>query len=265
MRPRHRVRGWFFVVLALSLISAAPAAGAGVIDIVTPGWEGQTNEDGTGLFFEMLRAVYEPAGVEVRYRFAPWKRAQQAVRAGKADAMLCVWRVDAEEQGLLIPRFPMYVEYTAAVRKAGTLPDWKGAESLNGKRAVWLKGYDFQTLDFFADTRFAGWDEVEEFEDAWRLLNHGRADVYIDALLDIREFADGHSLDLAKDYRVEILWGENAYPAFHPSDKSRRLMRIFDDRIRQLFAGGQLRALFEKWGAVFEPRRWEPGQETPEP
>lgn len=265
MPSPHRVHGWISAVLALSLIFAAPAAGAGVVEIVTPAWDGQTNADGSGLFFEMFRAVYEPAGVEVRYRFVPWKRARQTVAAGEADAMFCVWRVDAEEQGLVVPRFPMYVEYTAVVWKAGTLPDWKGAESLNGKRAVWLGGYDFHTLDFFANTRFAGWDEVEEFEDAWRLLTRGRADVYIDALLDIREYADARSLDLDADYHVEILWGENAYPAFHPSEKSRRLMRIFDDRIQTLFADGRLRALFEKWGAIFEPKRWEAPAESPKP
>ncbi|MFP4389592.1 MAG: substrate-binding periplasmic protein [Desulfococcaceae bacterium] len=263
MNPIHRFQRLILFVFFLLFPSTAQTAG--VIDVITPAWEGQTNEDGTGLFFEMLRAVYEPAGVAVRFRFAPWRRAQQTVAAGEADAMLCVWRVDAEEHGLLIPRHPMYVEYTAAVWKAGTIPDWKGVESLNGKRALWLSGYDFHTLEFFAETRFAGWDEVEEFKDAWRLLKHGRADVYIEALLDIRKFAEGKALDLETDYSVEILWGENAYPAFHPSKKSHRLMRIFDDQIQTLFADGRLKAMFKKWGAIFEPHRWESPADPPKP
>jgi polar amino acid transport system substrate-binding protein len=45
------------------------------ITIATPVWKGWTNEDGTGLYFELLKLVYEPVGVSVQYEFVPWARA----------------------------------------------------------------------------------------------------------------------------------------------------------------------------------------------
>lgn len=34
------------------------------IHIVTPSWAGQTNEDGSGLFSDIVRNAYKPAGIK---------------------------------------------------------------------------------------------------------------------------------------------------------------------------------------------------------
>ncbi|MFW6241724.1 MAG: hypothetical protein ACOC98_14105, partial [Thermodesulfobacteriota bacterium] len=86
--PRRPIAGILFA--GLLAFSTAWAAAPEAIHIITPEWEGQTNKDGTGLFFEIVRGACEPAGIQVVYRFAPWKRCQETVKKGKADAMLCV-------------------------------------------------------------------------------------------------------------------------------------------------------------------------------
>lgn len=99
--------------------------------------------DGTGLFFEIVAAVYEPVGINVRYEIVPWIREKQA------DAMLCVVKQNIGE-GILAPKYPMVVEYTAAVFKKAKLPNWEGIGSLVGKNLIWPLGYvDFQDNDFW--------------------------------------------------------------------------------------------------------------------
>ncbi len=104
------------VLTALSLavyavVLAEPSTGLGQdrkinnIQIATPQWDGQTNKDGTGLFFEIVKRIYEPEEIKVDVVFCPWKRAQSRVSSGKSDAMLCVWREHAAQQKQLIPQY----------------------------------------------------------------------------------------------------------------------------------------------------------------
>lgn len=246
------------LAFALFLLPPSPVLGAGpkTIEVVTPAWEGQTNKDGTGLFFQIVRETFEPAGVRMTYRFAPWKRSQEMVAKGEADAMLCVWKAHAEEMGQLVPRYPMFVEYTAAVWKRGAMPDWKGIDSLNGKRAVWLRGYDYHTFSHFDGVSFARWTEVDDYDAVWRILEHNRVDVYIDAPIDVNKYIADHGTDMS-GYRKEILWGENAYAAFSDNEKCRRLISVFDRGMKKLYESGRLAAIYGQWGATVDLSAWE--------
>lgn len=252
--PRRPIATILFA--ALLAVSTAWAAAPETIRIITPEWEGQTNKDGTGLFFQIVREVYEPAGIRMKYLFAPWKRCQEAVKSREADAMLCVWKEHAEAMGQILPRYPFFVEYTAAVWKKGVMPDWKGIASLNGKRAVWLGGYDYHTLSHFSGISFSHRDEVNDYKLAWRMLDHDRVDVYVDALIDVKKYIAAHNLNMSP-YRLEILWGENAYVAFGDTEKSRQLISVFDRNLKTLFESGRLKVIFDRWGATYDPSVWK--------
>ncbi|MBN2428141.1 MAG: transporter substrate-binding domain-containing protein [Deltaproteobacteria bacterium] len=248
------------VILPVNCGNAWGAEGEKIesINVVTPQWDGQTNADGTGLFFEIVRRVYEPHGIKLTYHFVPWKRAQQMVGSSKADAMLCVWREHAREEGQLIPHFPMFVEYTGVVFKKGSIVPWQGIKSLDGKSAVWLRGYDYHTFDHFAGIHFRKWTEVDDYDRAWLLLSNDRYDVYIDALIDLDHFIASKHVDMTL-YQLETLWGENAYVAFSPTEKSKVLMDVYDTEIQKLFNTGALKKIYEKWGVRFPSEAWQPG------
>jgi ABC-type amino acid transport substrate-binding protein len=239
----------------LILWGAVSAFGEETIRIATPSWEGQTNEDGTGLFFEIVCSVYEPAGIKMAYEIVPWKRAQMMVNSNKADAMVCVWQEHAEEQGQITPRYPIFVEYTAAVFKKKNFKEWKGAGSLNGRQAVWLRGYDYQTTSELKGVKFK-WDEVDSYKQAWMLIEKERVDVYIDALIDLDQYIRQNQINMTP-YGLEILWATNAYMAFGKSERSEKLIQIYDKRIIELFKSGELKRIYEKWNARFSPEPWQ--------
>ena len=74
----------------MALLSAVPVSGGEIktIHIVTPAWPDQTNEDGNGLFFDIVRSIYEPAGIKMKYEIVPWKRAELMLNSNRADAMV---------------------------------------------------------------------------------------------------------------------------------------------------------------------------------
>lgn len=249
----------WLVCWAMLTFPTAPLAAADIqsIFLVTPAWQGQTNPDGTGLFFEIVAAVYEPVGIKVRYEIVPWKRAQYRVREKQADAMLCVVKQNIGE-GILAPKYPMVVEYTAAVFKKAKIPNWEGIGSLAGKNLIWPLGYDYHKNPNLNGIKLK-WQEVSSHYSGWKRLETGRnADIWIDSLADIKNYIQSNPVDM-RPYRVELLWGEKAYMAFAESQKCKKLIRIHDQRIVKLARSGRLKRIFEKWDIYpYPPNAWEP-------
>ncbi|SVJ65325.1 Uncharacterised protein [Klebsiella pneumoniae] len=61
--------------------SAAPSVGE--IRVVSETWTRYTQEDGRGVAWDLLRAVYEPAGVRLRIANEPYTRAVGLVVRGR--------------------------------------------------------------------------------------------------------------------------------------------------------------------------------------
>ncbi|MCP4349645.1 MAG: transporter substrate-binding domain-containing protein [Desulfobacterales bacterium] len=224
------------------------------IRIATPSWEKQTSRDGTGLFFDIIREVYEPVGIKMEYDFVPWKRALKEVRLKKADAMLGVLLDDAKEQNQIIPKYPMVTEYTTVVFKKGKIEKWEGVETLRGMHAIWIRGYNYHTSPQLKNLGLK-WNEVDTYTGAWNLLARDRVDIYIDALHDIEQYIKVNNIDM-NIYRREVLWGENSYIGFSKTERSEKLLKIYDKRIIELFRTNKLKEMHEKWGAKYLPEPW---------
>jgi polar amino acid transport system substrate-binding protein len=242
---------WFGAVAFATAESPTPAG----IKIITPEWEGQTNRDGTGLFFDIVRAVYGSAHVKIEFQFAPWKRCQATVSSGKADAMLCVWKVHAEELKQLMPRYPMYVEQTVVVFKNASMFSWRDIHTMDYRRAVWLRGYDYHRETPMASVQLAQWYEVDSHEEAWQQLNMDRFDFYIDALIDLNAYIKSNDVD-ADLYQREVLWSSPSFMAFSDTEKSRVLIEIYDREILKLVKSGELARIYSTWGQPFFSEYW---------
>ncbi len=255
-------RPWLWLYLFIPLlvlptfVMAAPPSKIKEIHIITPQWEGQTNKDGTGLFFDIARAVYGPSGISLKFGFSPWKRCQAMVTSGGADAMFCVWQTQARQEKQLIPQYPIYVERTVAVFKKASFISWQGIHSLDYKRAVWLRGYNYHLHNKFQGIQLASWHEVDSHKNAWRQLNLDRFDVYIDALIDINQYMKTNQVDTAL-YQKQVLWSDKSYVAFSDTEKSRELIRIYDKQIMVLFESGELARIYKKWDQPFYPGYWQ--------
>lgn len=62
----HHALIFFLIFFPAASVSGEDTDKITDIHIATPLWEGQTNKDGTGLFFDIVRSVYEPAGLTMK-------------------------------------------------------------------------------------------------------------------------------------------------------------------------------------------------------
>lgn len=244
----------------MSLFLSLSAMGEEIktIRIATPAWEKQTNEDGTGLFFDIIRRIYEPEGIKMAFEIVPWKRAENMVALNHADAMLCVAEQNIGDQ--LSSRYPIYADSVVAIFKKEKAAKWNGQKSLEKMKAIWLRGYDMHKNPGMGELKL-NFDEIDSHDQAWKMLKNNRAEVYIETLVDVWEPAKRNGIDM-NNYQAETLWTENYYVAFSKSDKSKELIEIYDKKIPEMLQSGELKKLFEKWEYEFLPDVWKPKRDS---
>ncbi|HKS13415.1 MAG TPA: transporter substrate-binding domain-containing protein [Pseudomonas sp.] len=238
------------VLLAMWLMLAGSAgaveAGAdahGQVRLVSEEWIDYTNANGTGLAWDVLRKVFEPAGVEVKAQTAPYSRSVGLVKRGEADAWVGSYK--DEEEDNLYPRWHFDVDHIYALglasKPAPTLED------ISKHRLAWVRGYDFQyylpgTQDCLKAQHCR---EIQRREGILPMLEHNRVDFYIDALTEVDyvlEQASNPAL-FRRTHIIEL----PLYLAFGDNERGKALRALFDERMDTLARNGELKPIFDHW------------------
>jgi polar amino acid transport system substrate-binding protein len=218
--------------------------------VVSPVWENYTNADGTGLYWELLRAVYAPAGLTFTTETVPYKRAQQMLVNGQADILpgismatdtCCAFSKRILDIGMMVAFF-----------KKATIPDWQGERSLAGKSVAWIRGYSLQQqLHVKVQIR-----EISNEESGVAMVQQDHVDVFVDYDDNIQRIAQERHLDW-NQYRMEDAIPDDLYMGFSKNDRGQQLRAIYDERIEELYQSGELQKIYAKWDYVFTPGKFE--------
>lgn len=212
------------------------------IRLASERWENITNEDGSGLYWDIFRAVYEPLGISVTFEIVPYARSVKMVENKEADAAVGAY---ADEFEALFPEWHFDHDTVVAVFKQGTVEQWEGEASLKG-RLGWMRNYGYDQY-LKAPHEYV---EIDTRKSALRMLQIGRIDFFLDARADIlAELAKG---DVNREeLQLETLFKLKIYLAFAETERGRKLRDIFDERMAELVPSGELKPLFEKWGFLY--------------
>lgn len=233
------IRGLLLIVAVLtgSSVLAEPRALHEQVRLASEAWLDYTNADGTGLAWDVLRKVFEPAGVNVSVQSAPYSRAVGLVRRGEVDAWVGSYRQENADN--LYPRWHFDVDHIYALGLASR-PE-PTLETLGQYRLAWVRGYEYDK--YLPNVR--EFREIQRRDGIVSMLRHGRADYYIDALTEV-----DHVLGLAPDksmFRRSHVAELPLYLAFGRNAKGRALRDLFDQRMEALVRSGELRPIFERW------------------
>lgn len=208
-----------------------------VIYLASEEWEDYTAADGHGLAWDVLRQVFEPAGVKVSIRSEPYIRSMGLAERGEVDA--CVGSYRDESANLLYPRWNFDTDHIYALGLTSTAVPTP--ETLGNYRLAWVRGYDYQ--HYLPNVR--RYAEVMRRTGIVSMLTHNRADFYIDALTEI-EYVRNRAKDpsqLRSTHIAEL----PLYLCFAKTPQARALMALFDQRMEQLVNSGELKPIFERW------------------
>ncbi|MDU9404090.1 transporter substrate-binding domain-containing protein [Pseudomonas sp. zfem004] len=228
------------VVLALMLL-VAPAAMArdtpAQVRLVSEEWLDYTNADGSGVAWDVLRKVFEPAGVKVVTQSAPYSRAVGLVRRGEADAWVGSYKEENDDN--LYPRWHFDMDHIYALGLAGKpvpTPD-----NVGQYRLAWVRGYDYAS--YLPNVH--NFREVQRREGILPMLEHDRVDFYIDAQTEV-DYVLGQSPHPER-FRSTHVAELPLYLAFTRSEQGKALSALFDKRMAELVRSGELKPIFERW------------------
>lgn len=228
------------VVLALMLL-VAPAAMAREtptqVRLVSEEWLDYTNADGSGVAWDVLRKVFEPAGVKVVTQSAPYSRAVGLVRRGEADAWVGSYKEENDDN--LYPRWHFDMDHIYALGLAGKAPPTP--ENVGQYRLAWVRGYDYAS--YLPNVH--NFREVQRREGILPMLEHDRVDFYIDAQTEV-DFVLGQSPHPER-FRSTHVAELPLYLAFTRSEQGKALSALFDKRMAELVRSGELKPIFERW------------------
>lgn len=229
------------MLLAL-LMAAAPWAAAGdsqpgQIRLVSEEWADYTNADGTGVAWDVMRKVFQPAGIEVVPQSAPYSRAIGLVKRGEADAWVGSYKDESEDN--LYPRWHFDVDHIYALglasKPAPTLA------TIGDYRLAWVRGYAYGKYL----PRVREYREIQRREGILPMLEHDRVDFYVDAMTEV-DYVIGQSAQPDRFRRTHVV-ELPMYLAFARSERGEALRDVFDKRMAELVRSGELKPIFERW------------------
>ncbi|MBA1221341.1 amino acid ABC transporter substrate-binding protein [Pseudomonas fulva] len=229
------------MLLAL-LMAAAPWAAAGdsqpgQIRLVSEEWADYTNADGTGVAWDVMRKVFQPAGIEVMPQSAPYSRAIGLVKRGEADAWVGSYKDESEDN--LYPRWHFDVDHIYALglasKPAPTLA------TIGDYRLAWVRGYAYGKYL----PRVREYREIQRREGILPMLEHDRVDFYVDAMTEV-DYVIGQSSQPDRFRRTHVV-ELPMYLAFARSQRGEALRDVFDKRMAELVRSGELKPIFERW------------------
>ncbi|MCX7079485.1 MAG: transporter substrate-binding domain-containing protein [Pseudomonas sp.] len=232
---------WLLILLCVLSWSAARANESPTtptqIRLASEEWKDYTAADGHGLAWDVLRAVFEPAGVTLQIRMVPYTRSVGLVQRGEVDAWVGSYR--EEVGGVLYPRWHYDYDHVYALGLASSPAPT--AATLGDYRLAWVRGYQYQ--NYFPNIhRF---NEIQRRTGILPMLLYGRADYYIDALTEV-DYVLGGAQNPAL-FRRTHLAELPVFLGFADNPKCRALLTLFDQRMELLVKSGQLRPIFERW------------------
>lgn len=219
-------------------------ANAESIRWVTESWENYTNEDGSGLYVDIIRAAFADHQLEIINM--PWKRALLEVKNGTADMTGATSFID----GYITSRFPILSPPISILFDKKRM-NYTDLPSLKNYIAVWGRPYEDELISEYNKTFIKGFS-VQERETAYKLLVSGRADYFLDSKglhqvwLKHLEVQSGGELQ-ASDFQLEDIGKSDLFMIFSDNARGQRLKVIFDSGMAKMIQEGQLHKTYEKY------------------
>lgn len=216
-------------------------------------WLNKSHTDGTGLYFDLMKEIYEPLGIEVKFIIKPFKRARLNVVNHQADVVIGTYSQDYRGNELLLtPQFPIDTERTVAVFPYESDLTWdkiyeknrqNAPEATKTYRTAWVLGYNYgQHLGI------KKMYEVKLLEQGLKMVANNRLDVMIDNLADVKLTMRYNVPEIEPYLKWEVIHKRSVYMAFSNNLQAARLCKIFDQGMERLLKSGRLKQLYDKWG-----------------
>lgn len=203
-------------------------------------WANATNRDGTGLYWDIFRAVYEPVGIKTKFIIQSFNGSVSLVIKNRVDAAVGVYPELIEDA--LFSQYPFVKDYVLVLFKKNRVGQWSGQKTLKDKKVAWIKGYAY---DKYLEVPVVK-EEFNRRENILRRLDQDKVDFFMDTRNDMESVLNQGIIEVSH-YTVETVLDLDRYLVFANNAKGRTLKKIFDHRFPRLVQSGEIEKLLVKW------------------
>jgi ABC-type amino acid transport substrate-binding protein len=240
------IKFYFFICL---FAVHSLAIGQQKVIVAGPEWDGFVNQDGSGIYLDLLKSIYAKHDLKIVYENTPFKRATKWLEQNEVDIQLGIYskcELDKlkTKYRVFTPVVPLTVEQTVVIyKKDGT--HFIDYNSLTDQKTTWIRGYDYgKVLGVSVELV-----EVDTYKQAWGMLNRGRVKYYIDDLHAVNIFTNINGINLDR-YHVKVLSNDFTYIGVSQTAKGEQLAAIYNQEMPLLLANGSVDALYEQYGYI---------------
>lgn len=230
--------------LSLAIAGLARAETAGKpkqIELVSEAWHDLTRKDGSGLYFDLVRMVFERQGVQVRIRIVPYARSVQIVREKKADAWVASFL--QEKDFPLYPKWHFDRNAQVVVYRKNLPAGFTDLKSLRNQRVAWLR--DFGLDRYIREPMKI--TEVDALSSGLQMLEHGRIDYLVCAKSDLADAVKNDKINMAP-FETKFMLHLGLFLAFADTPRGAQLRDLWDREMESLHKAPEFRAIYQKYG-----------------
>ena len=233
-----------FLVLCISLLPVF--AELDTIIFSTEEWKDATNQDGTGLYWDIFRAIYEPENLTIKPKIRSYLGSVNLIQDKKVDAMVGAYINEIDN--VIYPKNYFAVDIVQAIYPRNPKIEWKGIETLKGKRVSWIKAYSLN--DYLPEKikKTITIREISTRKAAFKLFKIKRIDFFLDAQADLndffKEFSNKYPIN---NYVRNTILELKLYVVFRNDLRGKQLADIFDKRFSKLLKNGKIMELYKKY------------------
>lgn len=235
-------------VLALAATASVTASGSAwaqpslsTIHLVSDAWHGLTRKDGTGLYFDLIRAVFRQRQVQIKVDIVPYARSVQMVLDKQADGWVASFM--NEKDFPLYPRWHFDRNAQMVLFRKRPGHTFSGASALRDKRVAWLR-------DFGLD-RYIGEPmkitEVDTIQSAMQMLVYDRIDYFVGAQSDLQDDIKARKVDMS-GFEMTFLMNLGLYVAFANTPRGEHFRTVWDDVMKDFHKTDAFKAIYRRAG-----------------
>ena len=224
----------------LPVYAQEPSNNITEISVCTQEWVALTNYDMAGLYWDTIKAVFEPTGIKISETYMPYKISIVRVREKACDVAFSGYL--NEYSDLLYSQWPHEVESVIAVHASDK--QFHGQRSFINKKFAWVSDYGFE-LYLPANIEFT---EVRSEVVGLVMLRRGSFDYFLDYEQVVKKAAVDASFDLSGyTFSPVIELSKMVYPMFRHDDRGAVLVSLYGRRMAELHKDGTLDLIYRKY------------------
>jgi polar amino acid transport system substrate-binding protein len=230
---------WFCTVLILLISSSTSAE---TITFCSLDRAGLSQKDGTGYYWDLLRAVYEAEGIKLNLMSGPFKRCLLQVENKKVDGAVAAFKTPDRSRKFTYPKSRLnFSSYGLTYLKETSIDE---IENVKGRVGI-IRGYDFSKW-LPSDLRL---EELNRNSQAIEMLKLKRikylADDLQDVLLTIKKMGERPD-----QFVFKIIQTKDLYIPLTKDARGQYLADKFDTGLKKIFKSGTLERLIKEHGLV---------------